>query len=212
MQSHTAEFSGEMVLAPTNNANAAIVVLHEIYGINRHIVDTCEEYHALGYSVHCPNMLGRDSAFPYEQRDEAYAYFMANTGFEFAVASVGELVAELQPQYARVFLVGYSIGATIAWLVAGKTGCNGIVCHYGTRIRDYVASKPHCPALLIAAEKDEAFPALRAKERLSGMPNVTLEILEGGHGFCDKHGPAYHPVSANKAKELACRFYRQNVL
>lgn len=196
------------MLTRMNNSDTAVIVLHEINGINRHIVDACDHFHALGHAVHCPNMLGADTTFSYEQRDAAYVHFMANVGFAAAAASIEKLAATLRPQYKQVFLVGYSIGATIAWLAAGATACDGIVCHYGTRIRDYLAARPRCPALLIMAEQDAAFPAAQARNCFCGMPGVSLEILEGGHGFCDAYGPAYHPDSAKRAGELASRFFR----
>ncbi len=40
------------------NSTAALLVLHEIYGVNRHILDLCAGYHALGFDVYCPNLYG----------------------------------------------------------------------------------------------------------------------------------------------------------
>lgn len=196
------------MLTLINNSDTAVIVVHEIYGINRHIADACDHFHTLGHAVYCPNMLGSDLAFSYEQREDAYAHFMADIGFAAAAVSIGKLAATLASQYKQVFLVGYSVGATVAWLAAGAAACDGIVCHYGTRIRDYLATRPRCPALLIMADQDAAFPPAQARDCFCGMPGVSLEILEGGHGFCDAYGPAYRPDSAKRAEELTSRFFR----
>lgn len=191
-----------------NDSAVAVIVLHEIYGINPRMRDVCAGYHALGYTVYCPDMLGTGSAFSYDQRDAAYAYFMANTGFGVA-ETIGNLAAVLKPRHDRLFLIGYSVGATIAWLAASAAACDAIVCHYGTRIREYAASPPSCPALLILAKEDTAFPVLRAEECFRGAPAVTLAVFAGGHGFCDGYGPAHHSESAIAAGKLARRFLRE---
>lgn len=40
-------------------SDAAIIVLHEIYGINSHIYDTRCRYRDLEYSVYAPNFSGK---------------------------------------------------------------------------------------------------------------------------------------------------------
>lgn len=192
------------MLTYKSGSDTAIIALHEIYGVNRHMLDVCEDYHARGYDVYCPNLLIRESPFSYDEHEAAYASFMANAGFGVA-SSVCSLVASIRSSYARIFLVGYSVGATVAWLVAGTASCNGIVCHYGTRIRDYADSRPLCPALLLNARGDKSFPEDVAMA-LSGAPGITVETLEGGHGFCDRHAATYNPVSAESARRLAGAF------
>ena len=191
----------------TNGHDTAVIILHEIYGINRHIRNICARHHALGRDVYCPDMLGTDSAFPYERQEDAYAHFTVNVGFGIS-RSIAQFADSLKRRYRRLFLVGYSVGATVAWLSAGTAACDGIVCHYGTRIRDHLHAVPHCPALLILADGDAAFPARHAEERFATTPSVTLEVLEGGHGFCDTYGPEYHPESAEKAWNAAERFLK----
>ncbi len=43
------------------NYENAIVVLHEIYGINEHIKDVCAEYHERGFDIYCPLYLNMAS-------------------------------------------------------------------------------------------------------------------------------------------------------
>ena len=64
-----------------NNSDSAIIVLHEIYGINEHIKNVCIGFSAKGYDVICPNLINRREPFDYESQEEAYNYFMNNIGF-----------------------------------------------------------------------------------------------------------------------------------
>lgn len=190
------------------DSDTAIILLHEIYGINQHMIDTVNWYHSLGYSVYCPNMLRLEKAFSYDQRDAAYTYFMNTIGFSVAL-EIARLTESLRSRHSRIHLVGFSIGATIAWLAAASIPCDGIICHYGSRIRDYTTLTPQCCALLIFAEQDDAFPVNQAKERFSKTPGITLTVIKGEHGFCDAYNPAYSPESAKMAQELAKHYLRR---
>ncbi|EEI6593044.1 dienelactone hydrolase family protein [Salmonella enterica] len=64
-----------------NNENA-VVVLHEIYGINEHIKDVCAEYHDRGFDVYCPHLFEHGLPFKYEQQDQAYKNFVNTCGFD----------------------------------------------------------------------------------------------------------------------------------
>ncbi|MFP2265926.1 dienelactone hydrolase family protein [Citrobacter braakii] len=50
-----------------NNENA-VVVLHEIFGINEHIKDVCAEYDDRGSDVYYPPLFKHGIPFKYEQR------------------------------------------------------------------------------------------------------------------------------------------------
>lgn len=65
-----------------NNYQNAIIILHEIYGVNRFIEDICSDYHTQGFDVYCPDML-QGNCFPYSKVSWAYDYFINRKGFDF---------------------------------------------------------------------------------------------------------------------------------
>jgi dienelactone hydrolase len=48
------------------NENQAIIVIHEIYGINEFMQEQCQKFRNSGFAVFCPNMIGRPP-FSYEK-------------------------------------------------------------------------------------------------------------------------------------------------
>ena len=60
----------------------ALIVLHEIYGINRFIEEFSSDCQKQGWDVFCPDMLGR-KIFSYTEASEAYCYFTHEVGFDF---------------------------------------------------------------------------------------------------------------------------------
>lgn len=59
----------------------AILLLHEIYGINEFIHSVRKKLEQRGFDVLCPNMTAIQP-FAYEERQKAYKYFMAHVGFD----------------------------------------------------------------------------------------------------------------------------------
>jgi dienelactone hydrolase len=186
--------------------DSLVCVLHEIYGINDHIVATCEEYFRKGYDVLCPDMIGLDRPFAYDEEEKAYGHFMGNVGFASAAKAVEGLLRKQRGKYRRIILVGYSVGATVAWLCAGEEGlCDAVVCHYGSRIRDHADLAVTCRALLLFAAGEKSFDARRLARQLeSGM--VDAHVLEGKHGFCDRFSPNYREHASRAAEKLIDEF------
>jgi dienelactone hydrolase len=136
----------------SENSKQAIVVLHEIYGVNQFIKEQWQKFTQAGYDVFCPNMIERAS-FSYEKSIEAYDFFMKNVGFE-VYKEISSFVNKLKDKYDNVFIIGFSVGATIAWRCCENSLCSGIVACYGSRIRDYTDINPICPTLVLFAKED----------------------------------------------------------
>ncbi|ENX4705068.1 TPA: dienelactone hydrolase family protein [Salmonella enterica subsp. enterica serovar Kentucky] len=163
-----------------NNENA-VVVLHEIYGINEHIKGVCAEYHDRGFDVYCLPLFEYGTPFKYEQQDQAYKNFVSTCGFD--ATKINLLLGEIRGRYKKIIMIGFSVGATIAWLSAESNLCDGIVCYYGSRIRDYTDIMPQCPVLVIIAQFEKSFdPSVLQKNWLKGqllrvMYSIVIMVL-----------------------------------
>lgn len=184
-----------------NQSNTVVVVLHEIYGINNHIRQVCDTIAQYGVDVIAPDLTG--NAFGYDQEDIAYENFMGNIGFEAAYKQIFEVLQRTRTSHKKVYLLGYSIGATLAWQ-CGATGlCDGVIGFYGSRIRDYLTLTPTCPVLLFFPEQEKSFAVEDLIVRISSCANVRVKKLAGQHGFADAFSPSYNQESAKKAyKEM----------
>lgn len=178
-----------------NNKNA-IIVLHEIYGVNRFIEEQCHKYIEDGYDVYCPNLLGRHP-FSYDEAKAAYEFFAQNVGFQ-VYERINNLVIQLKEEYDNVFILGFSAGATIAWRCCENSLCSGIVACYGSRIRDYTDLRSSCPTLLLFA-KEDSFNVSDTIQKLKNTPNLLITELEAEHGFMDFYSEHY----SHQASEIA---------
>lgn len=183
----------------------ALIILHEIYGINDFIKDSCRQYHEEGYDVFCPNLFCRQAAFPYTKAEEAYHAYRSTVGFD-AYREIDLLAAQLKQRYAKVLVLGFSVGATLAWRCSESPFYDGIICCYGSRIRDYLTVAPNCPVLLIFAEQD-SFDVAGTAIRLRSKKYTAVERIDGKHGFADCYSENYSQPGAALLDKLRKDFW-----
>ena len=192
-----------------DNSDSAIIVLHEIYGINQHIQLVCEKFSMNGYNIICPNLIGLTQPFNYELEEGAYQHFKNSIGFDSAVQQVKQVIIQAKKQYKHIYLLGYSVGATIAWLCSEEENmCDGIIGYYGSRIRDYTNITPKCPVLLIFATEESSFNVQKLVNTLE-KGNVNVYTLMGKHGFSNPFSKNYCEQSFKKAEKLVDNFLKK---
>ena len=190
----------------SENSKQAIVVLHEIYGVNHFVKKQCQKFTEAGYHVFCPNMIDRFS-FSYEESIEAYDFFMKNVGFE-VYKEISGFVNQLIDKYDNVFIIGFSVGATIAWRCCENSLCSGIVACYGSRIRDYTNINPICPTLLLFA-KEDSFDVHAMICQLQDKQHLSILEFGAEHGFLDPYSKHYNDKQSKRAEECITCFINE---
>jgi len=194
----------------TNNIRgkeSVIIVLHEIYGINQHIKWVCEQYLEAGYDILCPNLLKSGIYFNYNREEEAYQYFVNHVGFSHIVQEVRKILIKARTDYKNIFLIGFSVEATAAWICSEiENTADGVICYYGSRIRDYQNITPRCPTLLIFANEEKSFDVLELTSVLEEKKSVDAYVLNGKHGFSDPFSKNWNEQSQIGAQKLVDEF------
>ncbi|MBB5960132.1 dienelactone hydrolase [Saccharothrix tamanrassetensis] len=184
--------------------STALVVAHEIFGPDKHIQRMAEAVRHPEWTVSTPNFLPGNEVFPLEQEERAYRRFTGELGVVAMAEALAEHAAGLRTDHHRVLCLGFSVGATAAWLAAAAF--DSIVCVYGSRIRDYTGHRPRCPCLLVFAEQE---PGSTPGEVVGGLagPTVAVELYEARHGFCNEDSPHHHAVHSASVVRSARRFF-----
>lgn len=190
------------------HSNIAIVLVHEIYGVNDHIKYVKNKLSKLDIDVICPNLLSQENAYIYDQEQMAYQNFMQNLGFEKGAYQIKQICKNLKETYKKVGIVGFSVGATMAWLCSQDNSCDFIVGCYGSRIRNYTDIEPICPTLLIFPTEENAFPILTLIKTLEQKENkhVDVKSFQGMHGFMNPFYKNYRAKSAEDAFQCIEKF------
>jgi dienelactone hydrolase len=180
-------------------SDTAIIVLHEIYGVNQHMQYICKLLSEYDFDVFCPNLLKQEMAFDYSEEEKSYRNFMEDLGFEDTLVKIKNLLLGIREKYKNVYLIGFSVGATVAWLCSEEKLVDGIIGYYGSRIRNYMELSPQCPTLLFFPDEEKSFKVNELVAVLDGKHNVEVHQFSGQHGFSDPFSSKYNEQSAKKA-------------
>lgn len=178
------------------NSNRCMILLHEIYGINQHMQYYAKLLFKQNFDVYIPKLINIEEPFPYEEEERAYHHFIENKGFENAYNQVTALIDDLSKKYKEVHIIGFSVGATVAWLCSNHENVHRIVGLYGSRIRQYLDIIPMSDTVLIYGEHEQSFEPKDLKHKLSKYTNVLVKIVEGEHGFADPYSTKYNKNSS----------------
>ncbi|KOP81217.1 DeoR faimly transcriptional regulator [Bacillus sp. FJAT-21945] len=197
------------MLKINNKSDKLIVVVHEIYGINQHMVDLCELLSEENFDIICPDLLEQEIPFDYSQEEKAYQIFMDNVGFLNGLNKIKSILLDIKDEYSKIFIIGFSVGATVAWLCCEEEYVDGIVGYYGSRIRDYVNINPNCPVLLFFPNEEKSF---NVNELVSTIdkPNIDARICRGEHGFSDPYSSKYNEELAQNTFRETLSFLKNN--
>lgn len=193
-----------------SNSDTVILVLHEIYGINSHMSGICNTLADGKNDVLCPNLLLPNQTFSPGEEAAAYSNFMQNIGFSAAQQQVEKLSLEIQKDYKYRFIIGFSIGATLAWLCSQRAGLySGAVGFYSSRIRDYKNVVPKCPVLLFFPRFEESFDINHLIHELSGKDNTSIVQVNALHGFANPLSGTYCSEASDAAITQAITFFNR---
>ncbi len=212
--------------APAGTANAAIIVIPEIFGVNPGIRQKCDRLAADGYLAVAPDLFWRFAPGVELNPDveaelqEAFGYFqkyVANDGVKDIEATIhairGGAVGHRPVQ--KVGCVGYCLGGKLAYMAAARTDISASVGYYGVMI-DQMLNESHAianPLMLHIPTADhfvgpEAQAAIHAG--LDGHPKVTLHDYEGlDHGFATEIGERRDEDGARLADSRTAAFFKE---
>src|SRR2546427_8612222 len=109
---------------PAGKPRGALVVIQEIFGVNRHIRNVTDGFAADGYVSIAPALFDRvERGFEtgYQPADiERGRAVRGKLQIEQAVMDVKAAAKELQKAGLKVGVVGYCFGGTIAWLAGPR--------------------------------------------------------------------------------------------
>lgn len=195
-------------------SRGGIVVIQEVFGVNRHIRRLCDDFAAQGYTAVAPALFDRlepGIELDYDEVSLARGRELRTAlGWQQPVKDVAAAVAKLAER-GKVGTVGYCWGASVTWLSATRLDVACAVCYYGAQIVDFCEEQPRCPVLLHFGERDSLIPLENVERIRQVHPTLPLHLYPAGHGFnCDVRGD-FHAESAQLAGERTLAFFAQQL-
>ncbi len=155
-----------------------VIIIHEIYGVTPNLLSLREELVRRGCSVSLPSLYDDNSVSVKEE--DAYERFYSRVGIDGACEKI-EKIIHRNPG-SEISLLGFSVGATIAWLSSRNRAVSQVIGIYGSAIRKYLDVQPSVSTHLLFT-RESGFDAEALQLRLQKRPHVTSAMIPGYHGF-----------------------------
>lgn len=201
--------------AGPEGAQRGLVVIQEIFGVNHHMREVCDQFAAHGYAVIAPALFDR------VQRGVELGYGPDDrkAGMELRAqvpeaGTLADVEAAAQALGGKSLgIVGYCWGGTIAWWGATRsTSFKAAIGWYGGGIAKTRTEHPHCPVQLHFGELDHGIPLTDVDLIREAQPQVEIFVYDGaGHGFGCTERDSFNPAARDLAQERTLAFLHERV-
>ena len=209
---------------PSSGTGPGLVVIQEIFGVNKVMRDLCDGFAQQGYVAASPDLFWRQEPGVQltdkskEEWDKAFGYLQ---GFDYD-NGVGDLAATIAHVRAlsecsgSVGTVGYCLGGSLAYMTACFTDTDAAVGYYPVQIEGHLdkAAGVSKPAMLHIAEQDGFCPPeaqAQIKDGLASNTHFTIHSYDADHAFARAGGEHFDQAAADLANQRTADFFKQNL-
>jgi carboxymethylenebutenolidase len=219
IQTEGGEFSA-YVAQPTKLPAPVVVVLHEVFGVNEDIRQTCRELADKGFIAIAPELFWRQerevdlNTWSDEERKKGLALYTAydrDTGVRDVIATV-RAAEQLQGATGKVGVMGFCLGGLMTYLTAARHHLDAGVAYHGGDTESYLdeAQAIAAPLLMHLAEEDEYISKdaqARIKAALGSVSSATVySYASQNHAFARHTGLHYNAEAAALANGRTVAF------
>jgi carboxymethylenebutenolidase len=214
---------GAYIARPKALPASAVVVLHEVFGVNADIRKTCDELAEQGFIAVAPELFWRQkpgvdlsvtSEADWQHGLRLYQSYDRDAGAR-DVKDTATAVAKLPECIGRVGVLGYCLGGLMTFLTAARYGVDAAVVYHGGDTEKYLGEVDglDAPLLMHLAEEDEFIPKpaqAEIKAALARKPNAAVYSYPGQHHAFSRHnGTHYNAAAALLANGRTSEFLHQ---
>jgi carboxymethylenebutenolidase len=205
------------VARPVGEPIAGLVVIQEIFGVNRHIRSIADGYAKDGFLAVAPALFDRiekgvELAYDGPDGQKGMA-LMQKLDLSNTLIDVDAALAYVRQQTGKKSgVIGYCMGGLLAWLSATRLHTDVAVGYYAGRIGNYAQETSHVPVQLHFGKLDTHIPAEQVDKVKTAHPEVEIYWYDGaGHGFnCDMRA-SFNADAAVLARGRALKFLEQHL-
>ncbi len=216
---------GAYIARPAALPASAVVVLQELFGVNADIRKTCDELAEQGFTAVAPDLfwrqepgvdLGVRSEADWQHGLRLYQAYDRDAGARDIKDTVSAAAA-LPDCTGKVAVLGYCLGALMAYLAAARYGADAAVAYHGADTEKYLDEVDglKAPILMHLAEEDEFIPKpaqAQIKAALGKKANATVYGYPGQwHAFTRHNGAHYDAEAAALAHRRTYDFLNREL-
>jgi carboxymethylenebutenolidase len=203
----------------------AVVVLHEVFGVNADIRKTCDELAEQDFVAVAPDLFWRQepgvdlsitSEPDWQHGLRLYQAYDRDAGAK-DVKDTANVVSKLPECSGKVGVMGFCLGGLMTFLTAVRYGVDAAVVYHGGDTEKYLGEVNglNAPLLMHLAEEDEFISKsaqAKIKKALATKTNATVYSYPGQHhAFARHNGAHYDAAAAALAKGRTIDFLNQQL-
>jgi carboxymethylenebutenolidase len=224
IQTEGGEFSAYLA-KPAKTPAPAVVVLHEVFGVNEDIRQTCRELAEAGFIAVAPELFWRQergvdlNTWSEEEWKKGLALYTAydrDTGVRDILATV-RAAEQLEGATSKVGVMGFCLGGLMSYLTAARHDPDAAVAYHGGDTESYLdeAHSIAAPLLMHLAEEDEYISKdaqRRIRAALTDVPSAKVYSYPGqNHAFARHTGVHYNAKAAALANGRTVAFLKEHL-
>ncbi len=210
------------VARPKGEPIGALVLVQEIYGVNKHVRGVADGYAKDGFVVFAPAIFDRferDLELMYGSEDMKRAFELyPKLRPDVTLLDVAAAYGAAKEVGKGIGVIGYCYGGLISWLSATrgenyKMRPSCCVGYYAGGIGSVAKEDPSCPVMLHFGADDSHIGKDQIDPVRSAHPEVEIFVYEGaGHAFNRDADPkSYNPAAAKLARERSLAFLKTHI-
>ena len=216
--------TGAYEAIPVGEAKGGVVVIQEIFGVNRHIQEVVDGFAAAGYHSVAPKLFDRferDIELGYEGEDMQRGIDLAfnHTDRGNALADVQAAIDHLRAAgvaataaAAGVGVVGYCFGGLMTWLAACELdGVAAGSAYYGGGIAGELERTAKCPVMMHFGDLDAHIPLSDVDKVRAAHADLEVHVYSADHGFNCDHRASYNAPAAATARTRTLDFFAKHL-
>jgi carboxymethylenebutenolidase len=214
---------GGYVAKPAGEPVGALVVIQEIFGVNRSIRKVVDDYAAEGFLTIAPALFDRfepNVELGYGEADlkRAFTHFYPMLDPNVSLLDVAAAFHYVKQAGKPTGVTGYCYGGLMTWVSAVrgekvKMRPDCCVGYYAGGIGKFAAEEPVCPVMLHFGAADDHIGADQIDAVRNAHPDVEIFLYEGaGHAFANPDRPSYVAAAAKLADERSQAFLKENLV
>jgi carboxymethylenebutenolidase len=204
------------VVQPDGKPWGGLVVLQEIFGVNRHIRAVANRFAQEGFYTVAPALFDRieryveltDSA---DDRQKGIS-IMQSLPLDDTLKDVEAALRYATNAVAKpAGVVGYCWGGSLAWLSASRLAPAAAVGYYGGQIPQYALEDPRAPVILHFGKQDSHIPRAEVEKVRAANPAVQIYWYDAGHAFNNDTRASYNEKAAQEAMARTVTFLNRHL-
>ena len=213
---------GAYVATPAQEPIGALVVIQEIFGVNKSIRKVADDLSDAGFLAIAPALFDRferNVELGYGEADlkKAFNHFYPKLDPNVSLLDIAAAFHHVKQAGKATGVLGFCYGGLTSWLSATRgenvrmqPDC--CVGYYPGGVGKFAAEEPVCPVMLHIGTDDTSIGKDQVDAVRTAHPDVELFLYDGaGHAFANPDRPSYNAAAAKLADERSLAFLKKNL-